>query len=156
MRRVIIITGDREWTPIQWAVGHERLKHLQKRDIFAFVVLGDAPGVDSLARVSCENLRMSHAVEYAFWHVARGGAGPERNGRMLTHGQMANALTGIVQAEVWAFHDHLATLSKGTRNCVDQALQFDMPVWNYTSDGRIFRPYYEHDEGPMLLDPQEH
>lgn len=108
----IAITGDRSWLSDRFYDIHAPLD-LYAADI-ELVVLGDAKGVDSIARRVCESIGLPFVREEAKWNVFGRAAGPERNGRMLDHLSVAN------DDEVWYFHDDLDN-SKGTKNCVKQA-----------------------------------
>lgn len=142
MRKVIVITGDRDWEKLDKAEGGEKrfelirglMHHVHVQDIFTFFSLGCAAGVDALAHHAARRHKLCHSVEYAYWQLG-GWQGGERNGRMLSHRTLSiSPATQLINTEVWAFHDALP-LSKGTKNCVMQALELQLPVINFKSDG---------------------
>jgi hypothetical protein len=112
----VVITGDREWGEDRYGEVLNALARLDPNPGGDFVVLGDARGVDTLARAALVELGFSegrnYRIHYAEWGRYRGGAGPIRNTAMLDDGGP--------DAEVWYFHDDLSR-SKGTANCVEQA-----------------------------------
>jgi hypothetical protein len=111
--KVVVITGDRYWTneePI-----YRALETLSAPDL---VILGDCPrGVDKIALNACDDLSLAHHQEEADWDRYGLGAGPIRNGVMLDHNP----------DELWWFHKRLSK-SKGTKDCVIQALERDISV----------------------------
>lgn len=119
----VAFTGDREWIadePIR-----EIVESLPDTTLF---VLGDARGLDTEAKEVCEELGRPFIVEEAHWALLGKYAGHERNGRMLDHLEEGD--------RVFAFHDNLDG-SKGTKNCVKQALDRGMQVCSVTSTGRM-------------------
>jgi hypothetical protein len=123
----VAITGDRAWGSERYQIVYDALTLLDPTS--DFVILGDARGVDSVdthAQIACIALGLSHKIYKAQWKTEDGHfrrwAGPERNGWMLDH----------PADMVWYFHDNLEE-SKGTRNCVKQAHDRDIPVY----DGQI-------------------
>ena len=83
-------------------------------------ILGDAKGADTLALRACKALKRKHIVECADWERYGKVAGPIRNGAMLDHEP---------DLVIW-FSDNLEA-SKGTKNCVKQAEERDIPVRSY-------------------------
>jgi hypothetical protein len=152
-RPVVIISGDREWGGKATAdsVGLTRQAQRENDVVHGTIlaareelghtvlfVLGDARGTDSIALTCCRKHRISHAMEYAYWEMFHGGAGPERNGRMKWH-----AIKHAVPARCYAFHDAL-DMSKGTRNCVTQILEHAIAdVVNFRSDGSAYDVFHD-------------
>lgn len=132
--RIAIFTGDREWNDreIVRLVIDQQIAHN-----FDVLVVGDARGLDTMAYEEVvawnesrdeESSAPIHIVrEFAYWHRFGGGAGPERNGRMLHHGLGHDS-------KVFAFHDDIEH-SRGTRNCVIQAQGLGFPGVLVKSDG---------------------
>lgn len=120
----VAITGDRYWTdpePIERA-----LRTLDP--LGDFVVLGDARGVDTLARQACEKLGLSYRVHVADWGRFKGDAGPRRNTAMLDDLEYGTVMV-LDLREVWYFHDDLEK-SRGTKNCVNQARARGLTIRN--------------------------
>ena len=113
----IAITGDRHWGKDRYPAVLAAVASRIDAELF---VLGDASGVDALAHAACAELDLPHIRILADWRRFGRGAGPLRNGEMLDH------LTGPTD-ELWYFHDDLAQ-SKGTKNCVNQALDRGIAV----------------------------
>lgn len=116
----VAFTGDRNWQE----------RELVKRVIESFpedteFILGDARGLDRMARELCEELGRKHVVEQAYWNKYGKYAGPERNERMLAHLEEGDIVIG--------FHDNLKA-SRGTRNCLDQAVKLNLEVRLINSD----------------------
>lgn len=126
MKRVAI-TGDRDWE--DYDAIYQPLSQLPAG---SFIVLGDCPtGADKLAKRAClallreEGRVLIIVVKEANWKRYHGGAGPKRNGAMLDELELGAPED---QREVWWFHDDL-TKSKGTRNCVGQARDRGLPLF---------------------------
>lgn len=114
----VAVTGDRQWGSDRYPTVRLTLEALEP----AYVILGDARGVDALAHAACEELDLEHVVEIADWRQYGRGAGPQRNARMLDH-----------QPDlVVYFHDDLES-SRGTRNCVDQARRRGIAIRSYVN-----------------------
>ncbi len=117
---LIVITGDRHWTKksvIQLALRPfgEDLE----------VVQGGAPGADRLAMKVCmAEGWLCHQFD-ANWRRYGRGAGPVRNGEMID----------LDPDVVFAFHDDLWGESRGTRNCVEQAMARSISVVLWKTDG---------------------
>lgn len=134
----VAITGDRYWFNDGTRKGpvdeHADLHRRQIRaalatlDRSAFVVLGDARGVDSAAREICDELGLSYRVHYADWSGGPRG-GPLRNQKMLD--DLVGGAEVFEEVYVWWFHDDLPH-SKGTKSCVEKAMRQSIPV----RDGR--------------------
>lgn len=126
----VAITGDRNWTD-QLAIC-DALETLDPET--DFVVLGDAPGADTIAHEFCEALGLSYRVHEADWDTYKRAAGPIRNGWMLDD-LGKESLLDPERREVWYFHDDLPN-SKGTKNCVDQAIKRGVTVRDGREVGR--------------------
>lgn len=114
----VVCTGDRNWDDA--GVVDVALSDFLGQDVK--YVLGDARGLDTLAREWCEKNEMEHEVFEAEWGKFGNFAGPVRNGLMLSQIPSRNS-----DHIVLAFHDNLKG-SKGTRNCVRQALMLGFKV----------------------------
>lgn len=114
----VAITGDRDWT--NRVVIRNALSRLDPAK--DSVVLGDARGADAIAHSVCVELELPFARHDADWSQYGRAAGPIRNKEMLDDNVDA----------VWFFHDDINN-SRGTRNCVQQALRRGLDVL----DGRV-------------------
>jgi hypothetical protein len=99
-----------------------------------FVVLGDALGTDSLARIACAALGLPHRVHEADWDRYHRAAGPIRNTAMLDD-LGKESLLDPEPREVWYFNKDLKN-SKGTKNCVEQARERGLTIRNGTEVGQ--------------------
>lgn len=81
------------------------------------VIVGDANGIDKLIRISCNKLKIPCEVFIADWDKYGKMAGPIRNKLMLNENPDL----------VLAIHPNLKD-SKGTMNCIKQALDRNIPV----------------------------
>lgn len=113
----ILVTGDREWkdrAAIERAFDRFQPTH---------VIEGECRGLDLLARAVAEERGIPVTPVPANWDAFGKAAGHIRNGEMLD-----------LQPElVLAFHNNFKK-SKGTKNCVDQALKRDLETWLVTSE----------------------
>lgn len=115
----VAVTGDRDYPGHRYEeISRELAKLSRENDV---VILGDAAGVDSLARMACERLKLEHIICHAKWDQFGKGAGPKRNAEMLDHNP----------DEVWWWH-HDYKHSKGTRNMLGQAVDRGVKVVNKT------------------------
>ncbi len=134
----IIITGDRKWSCPELAeLIINRLIARHGPDLF--IVHGAASGVDQSFAEAAEELGVEHEPHPAHWaelnapgarikHDARGmpynaNAGPLRNSRMVCLGA----------ALCVALHRDLGS-SKGTKDCVRQAIGARISTWLIDSD----------------------
>ena len=113
----ILITGERHWTC------HELAEAVLNRLIVRYgpnlvVVHGGACGVDQSFQVACETMGVTVEPHLADWKGLGNVAGPARNREMVQAG--ADLCIGL--------HRSLAS-SKGTKDCVRQALAAGIPVW---------------------------
>lgn len=80
-----------------------------------FLILGDASGVDSIAKNWAEINKVSHVVLYADWDGMGRSAGHRRNRQMILEGP--DLLLAFPSEE-----------SKGTINAINQAEEFGIHV----------------------------
>ena len=116
--KTILVTGGREWDNrkvVWYALNKERGTHL---------IHGDCRGLDRQAGDVAQELGMHVTSLPADWRRYRGGAGPIRNRKMLD----------MEPDIVLAFHDNLR-LSKGTKECVNEAVRRGIPVVWYDNTG---------------------
>jgi hypothetical protein len=114
---VVVITGDRDWT--DGKVIYNRLSQLPKNSL---VITGGCRGADYLADFFAKNRGLTTHIEKAEWYKHGLGAGPKRNTKMLLILNEARKLGK--ETLVIAFHNNLEK-SKGTKNCVNQAIAMD-------------------------------
>jgi hypothetical protein len=121
----ILITGDRHWRCDDLA------KQIINRLLARYgpeliIVHGGAPGVDNAFATACRELGIVAEPHLADWKGLGNIAGPERNREMVEAG-----------ADLCiALHRSIET-SKGTKDCVRQALAAGIPVW-LVEDERAF------------------
>jgi YspA, cpYpsA-related SLOG family len=122
----ILITGERHWTCRE--VAETVLNRLVARYGPNLVVIhGGACGVDQSFQVACETMGVAVEPHLADWKGLGNVAGPARNQEMV----QAGADLCI------ALHRSLAS-SKGTKDCIRQALAAGIPV--YLIDGEEAAP----------------
>ena len=105
----VLICGGRKYskrTPIRRTLLRLRERYRSK----LIIIVGGAPGADSLAEEICEELNIHCAVVPALWEQRGRAAGPMRN----------LAMSALDPHEVFAFHENLAR-SRGTKNMVELA-----------------------------------
>lgn len=117
------ITGDRDWS--DYLTIEKALRAVLDDDDpqTVIVVHGAARGADSIAGEVATELGCKVEVFPADWKKYGRAAGPIRNTEMLDSGPDV----------VLAFHDDLKS-SKGTKNCVEQALKRNIPVLYFTTE----------------------
>ena len=114
----VAFTGDRNWSKEQPV-----LDLIKRYDDAALFVLGDARGLDTIARVAVEQAELPSVLEVADWERLGRAAGHIRNSAMLDHLEPGDILL--------AFH-HDPPSSKGTTNCVEQAVSRGIQVhWTH-------------------------
>ncbi len=139
-RRTILVTGTRNWSDAR-RVAEVLDRAADQAAEGVRLLIGDAPGVDDLARVWAEARGVPVEVFPARWAQMaaegkpRGAAGPERNRAMLDRLDRAEGERLVV-----AVHDDLDGRSKGTRHCVGEARRRGYPVAVHTSAGRELLP----------------
>jgi hypothetical protein len=131
--RAVIVTGDRnaEWDT--WRHTVYRAIYAQKKYGYGPVVIhGGANGIDSLSEPAMEGCDVSFVRMPAQWDAHGNSAGPMRNRAML------NVLLILKEhgydVSVLAFHNTI-TASKGTKGMVNLALERNVPVTLYGSNG---------------------
>jgi hypothetical protein len=122
----ILITGDRHWRCEELAEAVvNRLIARYGPDLV--IIHGGVPGVDNAFAIACRELGITAEPHVADWKGLGNIAGPARNREMVESG-----------ADLCiAFHRTLER-SKGTKDCVRQALAAGIPV--YLIDGDHGRP----------------
>jgi hypothetical protein len=113
----ILIAGDRHWRCDELA---EQIVNrlLARYGPGLMIVHGEAPGVDNAFATACRELGIVAEPHLADWKGLGNIAGPERNREMVEAG-----------ADLCiALHRSIET-SKGTKDCVRQALAAGISVW---------------------------
>jgi len=113
----ILVTGDREWKD------REAVERAFDRFKPTHVIEGECRGLDLMARAVAEARGIPVTPVAAEWDSYGKAAGHIRNGAMLDLGPEL----------VLAFHNNFKK-SKGTKNCVDQALKRELETWLVTSE----------------------
>lgn len=119
--RHVLVTGDRAWSDQERV--HNVLASVLADGPFVLIE-GGAKGADRLAFNVALRLSIDVVTVQADWDTYGRAAGPIRNRRMLD----------LKPERVVAFHNDLAA-SKGTRDCVTEALRRGIPVTVYTTTG---------------------
>lgn len=109
----ILICGDREWK--NRAAIYEVLSKCADDTV---IIEGEQRGADKLSREVAEELGFPVLPFPADWNLYRKAAGPIRNARMIKEGHPDLVI---------AFHNDLS-VSKGTKNMVNQAQKAGIPV----------------------------
>jgi hypothetical protein len=118
----ILITGERHWTCYELA--EAVLNRLVARYGPNLVIVhGGACGVDNSFNLACREARITVEPHLADWKGLGNVAGPDRNREMV----QAGADLCI------ALHRTLAS-SKGTKDCIRQALAAGIPVYLIDSE----------------------
>lgn len=122
--RRLLVCGDRGWGKTTKALEQARTTILLGLSWFIpgvqTIIEGGARGVDEIAGQIAEELGLEHIKVDADWDKFGLAAGPLRNAEMLVDYQPDAVLY---------FHADL-TFSKGTKNCVDQAKQLGIAVFD--------------------------
>lgn len=106
----VVFSGARDWSNSA-AVRRELKKLIAKHGTTHLVIIsGKAPGLDTIAKIQCDNANVHCAEVGALWNTRYKSAGPQRNRIMLALGPN----------EVIAFHENIRK-SSGTKDCVNQA-----------------------------------
>jgi hypothetical protein len=113
----VLVTGDREWKD------EAAIERAFERFQPTTLIEGECRGLDQMARAVAERRGIPVIAVPAKWDTLGRGAGPARNAEMLDMGPDV----------VLAFHNNFKR-SKGTKNCVDQALKRGLEVWLNTSE----------------------
>jgi hypothetical protein len=118
----VIVTGCREWRCE--ALAERVVARMVKRYGYDLVIVhGAAPGVDHAFDLAALKYRVRREPYPAEWIHHGAAAGPIRNGRMVKAGARF----------VLAVHRFLAN-SKGTKDCVRQAMAAGIPVYLIDSE----------------------
>lgn len=115
----VLVCGDRKWSDYREI--EETLLLVSSIIGQIEIIEGEAPGADTLARKAAEKNNWKVYRFPADWETYGRSAGPIRNTRMRVEGKPHLVI---------AFHENLDR-SKGTKNMVNQALKFNIPVWVY-------------------------
>lgn len=107
----ILCCGSRHWTD-----GKRIFERLSKEPLGTVIIEGEAEGADLLSKHAAILLGFKVIAVKADWRIGR-GAGPVRNRKMLD----------MQPTKVIAFHPDL-TKSRGTRDCVQEAMSRGIPV----------------------------
>ncbi len=118
---IVVVTGDRNWT--NRSVIQKALSNLPQQTI---LLHGDCRGLDQIAASEAIKLGIQTLSVPANWQRFGRAAGPIRNREMLD----------LEPDLVLAFHDHL-DISRGTKDCVQQALARGLTVQLYDSMGNM-------------------
>lgn len=113
----VLVTGDREWkdrSAVELAFDRFKPTH---------IIEGECRGLDLMARAVAEDRGIPFTPVAADWARLGKAAGHIRNSQMLDLGPEL----------VLAFHNNFKD-SKGTKNCVTQALARELEVWLVTSE----------------------
>lgn len=136
---VLIATGDRNWgalpkepTEAQLAAVEEQerritrfLRDFKFRHSVVFLLVGDCRGADQMVATQAKTMGYKVEVFKADWKRWGNGAGPLRNGTMISRGLDWRGAGARV--ETVAFHDDIEH-SRGTKNCVTQAHEAGITV----------------------------
>jgi YspA, cpYpsA-related SLOG family len=121
----ILVSGDRHWRCDELA--KQVLNRLLARyGLDLIIVHGDAPGVDQSVAVACRELDVVAEAHVADWYRLGNIAGPNRNREMVEAG-----------ADLCIAHHRSIETSKGTKDCVRQALAAGIPVYLIDDDDAI-------------------
>jgi hypothetical protein len=125
--KTLLVTGDRNWTNKDLVL--TLLKDYRKRG-YRFLLHGDCPtGLDSIAHDCAIALGFIVVPFPADWIRYGLAAGPIRNREMLD--EKPDSVLG--------FHDNILA-SKGTKDCVFEALRRKVPSKLYNSQGMEYLP----------------
>jgi YspA, cpYpsA-related SLOG family len=123
----ILITGDRHWRCGELA---EQIVNrlLARYGSDLTIVHGGAPGADNAFSKACEKLGVTAEPQLADWRGRGNIARPERNQEMVEAG-----------ADLCVALHRSSETSRGTKDCVRQALAVGIPVWLVEDDWAIPR-----------------
>lgn len=139
----IVVSGWRRHTDANLIIGHlsmmiHRIERggvnvygtvdnprMQWQPNLVHVRVGDASGVDAIARKWCAMERVSHTVYHANWDMYGVAAGPIRNRQMLDGEGDGRG----VASELLAFPEPVNRCKgSGTWNCIHTAVELGIPV----------------------------
>jgi len=115
----IVVTGDRNWTDRASIV-----RVVENLLAHTMVIHGGAKGLDTLFGEIARSYSFAVVTIEAQWERYGRAAGPIRNEKMLREWP----------SHVHAFHDDLKK-SKGTKHCVNKALELGLAVTLHTTGG---------------------
>jgi YspA, cpYpsA-related SLOG family len=132
----ILITGDRHWRCTDLA---ERIVNrlIVRYGPDLVVIHGGAAGVDNAFSEACRKLGVTLKPYHANWQSLGNLAGPARNREMVASGPSMCV----------ALHRDL-TSSKGTKDCIQQALAAGIPT--YRIEDELGKPRPVHPGDPRL------
>lgn len=106
----VLMSGSVHWANSS-AVRRELKKLIAKHGKTNLVVIsGKAPGLDTIAKIQCDNLDVHCCEVGALWQTRHRAAGPQRNDIMLA----------LEPDEVQCFHENILK-SRGTKDTHDKA-----------------------------------
>lgn len=111
----ILVTGAREYDNKKLIF--DTLKKYKDQNVI--LIHGNCQGVDKLAEEVGKKLGFEIECHPADWKKYGKVAGPIRNKEMI------ESLIKYKNREMFAFHDNIE-LSKGTKNCVNQAKKYNI------------------------------
>lgn len=134
-RVAIVVTGSRYAQADVWEETIQTvLDGAAQLSTTCVLIHGDASGIDTIADAVGERMGLAVIPIPALWESYGNGAGPLRNTEMLT---MLERLRKYgYETRVLAFHDDVGE-SRGTKNCVKQALGRNFEVHLFSSDGHM-------------------
>lgn len=121
MDLVVLITGARDWTDENFI--YNKLSILSERKVT--IIHGCCQGVDMVSDSVARKLGFNIIAKPAEWKKYGRAAGPIRNKEMINEALIFK--NKGIETIVYAFHDNLEK-SKGTKNCVNQALKLGLNV----------------------------
>jgi len=117
----VIVCGDRHFDDYEFVLksiwGYSFVMETFCDTKITKLILGDAKGVDTLAKRAASELGLRVDLFMAHWDIDGKTAGPIRNERMIMKGE-ADVIVAI--------HDNLEK-SKGTANMIKLATRHDIP-----------------------------
>jgi hypothetical protein len=113
----VLFTGSRSWGDV--ASVDKAMQYVQRTFPIGetLIIEGGAPGLDTIAKNRAWEYNMHVCEIHALWGNRGAIAGPSRNAIMLS----------LTPTLVIAFHWDIVK-SRGTKNCVTQALALGIPV----------------------------
>lgn len=133
-RIAVIVTGDRYANEREWqSAVFEALHALGRNDACPTLIHGGCAGIDEIAD-GIASRRPWNILPMDYIDELGKAGGPARNREMANVGKALQRCGYDVRC--YAFHDDLEH-SKGTRNMVETAQRAGIPVWHFTSDGKV-------------------
>ena len=112
-----LICGSRKWPETDAERVEEMLNYLDQEMLFMTIVVGGAPGIDTIAEKWARKRNKTVKVFAANWNKYGKSAGPRRNQQMLDEGKPDIVI---------AFPDPKS--SKGTQDMISKAERADLPL----------------------------